>query len=400
MEKKRKGILSWLLPAEGSDIFITGALLILAFLGIIMIGSASMGEATTQLELLVNIAKQAVFVVIGYFVMVYMTHHFRISQLKGNGFSMCIILLYVLLLACLAFTAVNGSKAWIRIPLGVAEVTIQPSEFAKVATFLIVAAHLGDVRFTDDQKLFDIIRKPVIICGSMAFIILVLQSDLGSMAVQFLIFCVCYLVPRSPRLKKSQRVLSILFYVTVIGVIVLLSPIGEELIDNLPIQDYQKNRFIAAINPFQDAYGSGYQLIASLVAFSEGGFFGKGFGNSTRKYMSFPEATNDFILAIYVEEWGWVGFIALIVIYSVIIFRLLSYAKKIQQDSARVILVGTAMYFLIHIFFNVGGVTGLIPLTGVPLPLMSAGGSSAVAFMMSVGISQSIISAYKRGIIK
>ena len=217
------------------------------------------------------------------------------------------------------------------------------------------------------------------------------------MLVLFIIFCVTYLIPKNKPLRRSQFVLVILFYVAVVVAIIILSPVGEPLIENLPLlKDYQKGRFINAIDPFQDPYGRGYQIIQSLIAFADGGFFGRGLGQSVRKYMNFPEASTDFILAIFVEELGWVGFLFLMLLYSIIIFRLIHYAKRIKSEAAKIILIGSATYFLVHIFFNIGGITGLIPLTGIPLPLLSSGGTSAVAFMISIGLSQAVISAYKR----
>ena len=149
-----------------------------------------------------------------------------------------------------------------------------------------------------------------------------------------------------------------------------------------------------------DQYGSGYQLVNGLVSFASGGWFGVGFGNSVRKYTDFPAANTDFILAIVVEELGFVGFLLLMTAYAVIIFRLLFFAMKIKNEQARIILVGTAMYFLVHIIFNVGGVTGFIPLTGVPLLMISSGGSSTLSIMMCVGIAQGVIAAYNRGEIR
>lgn len=402
-KKKRRLNNPFRLSAD-SDLVIHLTLLFLAFFGTIMIGSATMGTAVgDSVSLAFNIVKQLIFVIAGYLIMAFASRKFKLSQLHGNMFSMCIILLYVLLLACLAFAAVNGAKAWIRIPIGSFEVTLQPSEFSKVATILVVAGHLGDRNRSKDEKstLWSIIHRPVIICGIMSFIICVLQGDFGSMVIQFMLFCICYLIPRSEKLRRSQTILRILFYAAVIAAVYLLSPYGEEMIEKLPfLKDYQINRLLSAINPFEDAYGSGYQLIASLIAFSEGGIFGKGLGKSTRKYMSFPEANTDFILAIVVEELGLVGFIFLLALYAVIIFRLLYFARKMHSEAGRIVLVGTAMYFLLHIFFNVGGVTGLIPLTGIPLPLVSAGGSSAMAFMLAIGLSQAVISAYRRGDIR
>lgn len=382
---------------KGYDPLLQGALLVLAAIGIVMIGSASMGDAVgNNLYLAVTIGKQLAFVLCGYLLMAMLSRSFRLSQLHGNFFSILIIIEIMALLACFFFTETNGAKAWIRIPLGFTEVTVQPSEFAKILTFLILAGHLAD-RHTPKAKLWPTVKRPVLICGLMALIILVVQKDFGSMLVLFIIFCVCYLIPKNRPLSTSQTILVVLFYAAVIGSVFLLSPQGESMILKLPfLKDYQKNRFVSAIDPFRDPYGTGYQIIQSLIAFSEGGMFGRGLGQSVRKYMNLPEANTDFILAVYVEELGWVGFLVLMLIYSIIIFRLLYYARRMKSEAGRIILIGSATYFLVHIFFNIGGVTGLIPLTGIPLPLMSSGGSSAIAFMMAIGLSQAVIASYKR----
>ena len=180
----------------------------------------------------------------------------------------------------------------------------------------------------------------------------------------------------------------------------MLTPYGEAIIGMLPLQEYQINRIYSSINPFSDQYGSGYQLINGLVSFASGGWFGVGFGNSVRKYTNFPAANTDFILAIIVEELGFIGFLMILVPYCIIIFRLMNYALKIRNEKAKIILIGVAMYFLLHFILNVGGVTGLIPLTGVPLLMISAGGSSTLAAMSALGIAQAIISRYKRGLIE
>ena len=381
--------------AKGHDPVIHVTLMLLAFFGVVMIGSATMGETVgAPKTLMLTIAKQLIFVMMGYFLMAFASRNFRLSQLHGNGFSVCIITLYILLLSTRAFTGANGSYAWIRIP-GVG-ITIQPSEFAKIATFLVVAGHLGDRR-TRNEKFWELVKRPVIICFIMSFIILMIQKDFGTMSVQFMIFCICFLIPRNPKLKKAQNILRGLFYGLIALAVFILSPQGEHLVEALPFKTYQKNRFLSAINPFADVYGSGYQLIQSLVAMSGGGLFGRGLGRSVRKYMNFPEANNDYILGIIVEELGFAGFVILMAIYAIIIYRLLWYAKQMKSEAGRIVLVGTAMYFMLHIFLNVGGVSGLIPLTGIPLPLVSAGGSSAMSFMLSIGLSQSVIASYRRG---
>lgn len=396
-KKKLKNRVHNPLPmADGSDLVLHIAVILLSVFGIIMIGSASMGSAVTRpVTLILNIVKQLLFVAFGYFLMSFASRKFKTDFLKGNTFAMLIILLVLMLLACRAFTAVNGSYAWIRIPLGPTEVTIQPSEFAKIAAFLLIAGHLAD-RHDAKGTEWDMVKRPFGIILMFLLIIMLIQKDLGSAAVLLLISMICVEVPKNRKLKKTQMIIRVLIVLGVVGAVYILSPSGEALIEKLPLKDYQKNRFLSAINPFEDPYNNGYQLIQSLIAFADGGLFGRGLGQSIRKYMNFPEATNDFILAIVVEELGFVGFCFLMVLYGIIIFKLLDYARKIRNETGQIILVGTAMYFLIHIFLNVGGVTGLIPLTGVPLPLMSSGGSSAMSFMLSIGLSQSVIARYNR----
>jgi cell division protein FtsW len=195
-----------------------------------------------------------------------------------------------------------------------------------------------------------------------------------------------------------QRVLKILFWLSVAFAVYLLSPMGEHMIEGFDfLKDYQKERFLSAFNPFADPYGNSYQLINGLISFSTGGWLGTGFGSSVRKYTNFPAANTDYILAIVVEELGYAGFCFLMLLYCTIIFQLFRHATRIKSEKARIIMIGTAMYLMVHMFFNIGGVTGLVPLTGIPLLMISAGGSSTMSFMMAVGISQAVISAYRRG---
>ena len=161
--------------------------------------------------------------------------------------------------------------------------------------------------------------------------------------------------------------------------------------------DYQKNRILSAVNPFTDLYNTGYQLVNGLVSFASGGWKGLGFGNSVRKYTDFPAANTDFILAIVVEETGLIGFGLIFIPYMIIIIQLFRYAMKMESERGRIILVGTAMYLMVHCLFNIGGVTGMIPLTGVPLLMISSGGSSTLSFMLSIGLAQAVICAWRRG---
>ena len=176
----------------------------------------------------------------------------------------------------------------------------------------------------------------------------------------------------------------------------LYTGFGEKIISSV-VTGYKKARFTAMFNPFHDTYGAGYQLINGLISFATGGLKGRGIGQSIRKYTDFPASNTDFILAIVVEETGMLGFGLLMLLYGTILIQLFRYAIKMKSEAGKMILIGTAMYLLVHMVFNIGGATGLIPLTGVPLLMISAGGSSTWSFMMCIGISQAIISQFNRG---
>lgn len=384
--------------AGGSDIWILISVLLLAVFGLLMIGSASMGLSIgNNVSLIITVAKQFIYIFVGYAFMCFASHHFTLKSIKSDNFPFVMIAAEVALLACRAFTPSSGAHAWIRMRFPGFEMTIQPSEFTKIVGYLIVAAYLGDIK-KKRKPLKQLIAVPVIAVLLYLFTIILIQHDFGSAAVLLVIVCVCYLIPRNKTLRKTQKALACLFFAGVLGVFFLITPSGMKFIESVPfLMAYQKNRFLSAINPFIDQYGDGYQLVNGLVSFATGGWFGVGFGKSIRKYTNFPAANTDFILAVLVEETGFCGFLLIMFLYSVLIVRLFIYAAKMKSEKAKIILVGTAMYFMVHIFLNVGGVTGLIPLTGVPLPLFSAGGSSAMSMMLSVGICQAVISGYHKG---
>lgn len=383
--------------SSGSDLLIHLAMFALMIYGTLMIGSASMGLAVSNPSYLVKtVVKQVVFVIVGYFIMCKLSNWFRLERLKSKKFPFVIIGMEVLLISCIAFSASGGAHAWIRIPIPGMEVSLQPSEFAKIISILIVAAYLGDVKKIYPRKR-DLFVRPLLFIGIYLVTVLFVQHDFGSMAVIFLIVCVCLLIPTHPQTKNFQIFLKVAFWCMVGVAVFILSPLGTHLIESMPfLSTYQKNRFLSAVNPFQDIYGSSYQIVKGLVSFADGGLLGVGYGNSVRKYTDFPAANTDFILAILVEELGFVGFLLLIALYSLIVFRLLYFATKIKNEKAKIILTGTAMYFVVHCFFNIGGVTGLIPLTGVPLLMISSGGSSTMSIMFMVGIAQAVISQYNR----
>lgn len=388
----------WRMPV-GTDSLIHTSVMILAVFGLVMVTSATMGkDAANYMNLIITVAKQFVFTLAGYISMVVLSRLFTF-ELCRKWFSWIVGGTIFLLLFTLCFPAIGGAHAWISIPLGFTNLSIQPSEFAKITIMLVMAIYLGDVRITRISAK-ELTKAPTILVLFMVGIVVIIQSDFGSAVVMLGIATVLFLLSRNPVLRDMQMKLLLLLGLGFVAALVLMSPIGEFFLRLLPFAQYQVDRFLTAMNPFADRYGSGFQLIKGLISFASGGLTGVGFGASIQKYMNFPAASSDYILAIVVEELGIGGFILIFVLYMIIICRLFSYAMKIDSEKGRMILIGTSMYLFIHYLFNVGGVTGLIPLTGVPLLLISAGGSSSLSFMMSIGVAQSVISRYRQGKLK
>ena len=157
------------------------------------------------------------------------------------------------------------------------------------------------------------------------------------------------------------------------------------------LKGYQKKRILTFLNPEQDPLGTGYHIIQSKIAIGSGGLYGKGWLNGTQSQLNFlPERSTDFIFAAYAEEFGLMGIILLLVTYLLIIIRGLLIAAQAQDTYSRLLAGSLVMTFFIYVFVNIGMVTGLLPVVGLPLPLVSYGGTSMVTLMAGFGILMSI----------
>jgi rod shape determining protein RodA len=155
--------------------------------------------------------------------------------------------------------------------------------------------------------------------------------------------------------------------------------------------DYQKNRLISLFNPEHDALGAGWNIIQSKIAVGSGGITGKGWLEGTQSHLNFlPESHTDFIIAVLAEELGLVGILILLMLYSIIIIRALTIAVHADNSFNRLLSGSIIMIFFTYIFINIGMVTGILPVVGIPLPLFSYGGSSMVSIMLSLGLLMSI----------
>lgn len=382
---------------KGYSKLVHASVLSLTLFGLLMIVSATANVYNlSPFSLIKVIAKEGVFIVASYILMVLVARNFNVAKL-GKYYGPILILTLLALFATMFFSAVQGAKAWIHIA---GLFTIQPAEFAKVTVILIIAYSLSDKQSSRLSK-SDLLTHPFFFIILIVGFVVVMQKDLGTGAIILLIAFMCYLIPGHVQLRKSQMWALILFSLFILFMILSTTTTGLAFLDALPLPErmhYMLERFRTSANPFIDRYNAGAQIFNGLAAFVSGGFFGVGYGKGFLKFSFIFAADTDSILAIIVEELGVLfGFLPIFILYSVIIYQFMKYIIKVKTEREKVILMGTMAYLFVHFLFNVGGVTALIPLTGVPLLLISAGGSSRMAFMIAIGLAQSVIAKSNQG---
>lgn len=390
--------------SRGVDKTIYACIVILTVFGIVMIGSASVGQTATEgtSYATVNMIKQVIFVITGFGFMIFLTRCFKKSWIQSSSTWVLYAIGLAMMISCLAFNNVKGSYAWIRI----GSFTIQPAEFMKIFMILFLSFHFGEIEEycqipkniskskkeqLQKRKFWYCIGRPILAIGIAFGVGVLLQKDLGSsLILAFVCMMLFFITPRAYYTKYKKLALVLL----VIGIVLVV--FGATFI----LQPHQLGRIATWLNPLQDVQNDGWQLTNALIAFASGGLFGRGFGYSRQKYGYIPESHNDFIAPIIYEELGLAGFMLFLVPYCIIIWKMFNYGMKVKETKSKLILYGVGIYFFTHLIVNVGGVSGLIPMTGVPLLLISSGGSSTWAAMIGIGIAQSIISKYNRDTLK
>ncbi|NOU95246.1 putative lipid II flippase FtsW [Paenibacillus sp. LMG 31456] len=366
-------------------------LLFLTFLlvcfGLAMVFSASMAYTRfdSVSETMLNdpsymVIRQAIAIAMGTVAMFFcMNIDYRIlRKWIGPGF---VIVVIMLLLVPIIGHGVKGATSWFKI----AGFSVQPSEFAKLAVILYLAALISkkEDKFRDFQKG---LLPALMIVGFVSALIL-LQPDVGSTMI--LILCAAIVIIVGGANLKH------IFFLSVLGAGVLSSVISIYLAVKNG-QDYRIDRFTAFMDPWADQLGTGYQLIQSLYAFGHGGIWGAGFGQGIQKLHYLPEAHNDFIFAIIGEELGFIGTSLFILIYLAFLWRGLLVAVRCKEMFGTLTGVGIIGMIAIQALINLGGVTVSIPMTGVTLPFISYGGSSMLISLISLGILLSISREYNK----
>lgn len=275
--------------------------------------------------------------------------------------------LTALLLVPIIGRSALGAKRW----LDLGSFSYQPSETMKIALVLVIARNLADKSKAEGMGLRELV-VPIVLIG-FPFVLTVKQPDLGTALM---------LVAIPLTMILFMKVHRNLVVASLISVAVAL-PIAW----NFGLKEYQKQRIITFLEPGKDPRGAGYNSIQSKIAVGSGKFLGKGFRQGTQSQLEFlPERHTDFIFSVLSEEHGFIGSITTIGLFSILLFMGIGTASQSRDKFGALLAVGALSYIFWHMFINIGMVTGVLPIVGIPLPLLSYGGSGMLTTFVGLGV--------------
>lgn len=316
---------------------------------------------------------QLIYAALGIVLMVALTF-FDYRNLKGLAVYLYIIGIILLVLVLFLGKTALGATRWLN--LGIFQ--LQPAELMKVFLILISARYLSD-------KIGELKLKDIIIAFVLALIPMVLvlrQPDLGTASV---IFIGTLAVLVGSKLKKIQLII-------MLAVLLISIPAGWFF-----LKDYQKERLYTFINPAADKYGSGYNVLQSMITVGNGGLVGRGLGHGPQSQLNFlPIAHTDFVFAGFAEATGFLGSTVLIGLYILLTTRIIKVAKISKDSFGMLLAIGFAAIIFFQMAVNIGMNLGLLPVTGIPLPFASQGGTSLILNFGIIGILQSIYLRHKK----
>jgi rod shape determining protein RodA len=281
-------------------------------------------------------------------------------------------IVFIILLVKVLFSArvISGSQRWL--PIG--GMNFQPSELMKIVLIVTLARYFNDRRDRDEMGFKQLLVPAVVTL--VPFMLIAKQPDMGTAMILLAIFVVMAFI-NGIRKGTLKGIL--------LGSIVLV-PVAW-----LNLKAYQKSRILTMLDPSADPLGTGYHTIQSKIAIGSGGLMGKGFFAGTQSKLNFlPEKHTDFIFAVFAEETGFIGTAILLALYLFILLRMIDVITKAQDREGALIATGVTAMFGAHIFYNVAMTLGLTPIMGIPLPLLSYGGSSTLANYAAMGLLLSV----------
>lgn len=357
MSNKRKGL--W----KRFDFTLLFTVVILSIFGLVILSSATAGEGS-----LGYLKSQGAALILGLVSIVILV--FINYETLGKFYLPIYIFSNLLLLAVLVMgDKAKGAQSWIAF----GPIRFQPSEFVKIGVIISLSKFI-EKNHEKINQFFTLIK--VLIFAFIPVVLILLQPDFGT-AIVFVFFIFVMLFVAGLDWKY-------IFTAAIAGLASL--PILWFSLDK-----YQKNRIFDFLDPSRDAMGSGYQVIQSKIAIGSGQIFGMGLFNGNQTQFGFlPEKHTDFIFSVIGEELGLIGGLALILLYFLLLFRLIKIARNSKDIYGSVMVIGIAAMLIFHILENVGMTMGLMPVTGIPLPFISHGGTFLLSNMICIGLALSV----------
>lgn len=369
------------------DYYILIPFFVLTCIGIVMVYSAS-SSTVVQMGLSANyyLKKQALYAILSFIIVgiVFLINHHALVTTKAIYMFMIvgvgISLLFLIGLARLhPSSAVNGATAWIRL----GPINIEPSELAKLTIIMYLAyvfANHSDINTAVNLKTFyHNNARPITIAAGFCLLIL-LQPDTGGMTILATIIIIM-IATSGMSVKNVFKCLAILIAILTVGWLWIV---------NFPptwmTHSYQYQRIVAFLHPFKYAKAGGTQLVNSYYAIVNGGAFGRGIGQSIQKRGFLPEPYTDFIMSVITEELGVVGAVVILALLFFMIGRIILVGIRARKTYNALICFGVGTWLFIQTCFNIGGMLGLLPITGVTLPFISYGGTSMIVLAVAIGL--------------
>lgn len=339
-------------------------LLLLSVIPLVSVGLFTMHSFTEKNDLLFKQLLWLGFSLVVFFVL--SNINFRFLRKTSVVVTMFSVTVFILVLLLMFGKTIKGATSWFSF----GSFSLQPSDFAKISLIILLSKYFSK-RHIEIKNV-----RHIIVSGLYSFVLfflVMLQPDLGSGIILFAIWFGMVLVS-----GISKKHLAIVISIGLISFVSLWAFV---------FKDYQKQRIMTFIDPMSDVRGAGYNAHQSVVAVGSGGVLGKGIGFGTQSRLNYlPEYETDFIFAAFAEEWGLVGVLFIFIAFSILIIRILYYALHGETNFETLFAVGVVTILISHFIINVGMNMGLMPVTGIPLPFVSYGGSHLLASFVSLGV--------------
>ncbi len=355
------------MPARKNEIIFLSITLILLFCGFFILASASLGLAAKSDKNSYSPLIKQIFMGGGVGALFFLITS-RINYKRWRKLVLPFFLLSLFLTLIVFYPSIGvkhgGSTRW----LSLGPITFQPSELLKFAFIVYLASWLA--RRKNEVSSFARGFLPFLVLVGLVAIALIRQPDVGTLGIISITSAILFFLAGG---KYSQ-----------IGLLIILG-IGAIIILSM-VRPYMTSRILVFLDNSYDLQGAGYQLNQAKIAIGSGGIFGKGFGEGLAKFNSLPEPVGDSIFAVVGEEFGFIGTVSLIFLFFLFFYRAIKIALKTNDIFGRLLVSGIAILIIVQVFVNIYAIVGLIPLTGVPLPFISQGGTALSIALAEIGV--------------